>query len=54
VRDGFVVLAEGLHMLRLEATAAGGNMNPSGYLSFTKRTLYGNLGLEPRGWDRFG
>jgi hypothetical protein len=37
----FVVLAEGLDMFRLGAFGTGGNMNPSGNLFFTERTLVG-------------
>jgi hypothetical protein len=36
--NGFVVWAEGLDMFRLGAVAVGGNMNPSGNLTFTKTT----------------
>jgi hypothetical protein len=37
-------------MFRLGAIVTGGNMNPSGNLSFAERTLLdGCLGLEPRG-----
>jgi hypothetical protein len=44
------VLAEGLDMFRLGTVETGGNMNPSGNLSFTKRIwLDGCLGLEHRG-----
>jgi hypothetical protein len=37
--NGFVVLADGLDVFSLGAAATGGKMNPSGSLSFTKRTL---------------
>jgi hypothetical protein len=37
--NGFVLLAGGTDMLRLEAVATGGNTHQSGNLSFTKRTL---------------
>jgi hypothetical protein len=36
---GFAVLAEGLDMFRLVAIDTGDKMNPSGNLSFKKRTL---------------
>jgi hypothetical protein len=39
--EGFVVLAEGLYMLRLGANCTCGKMNQSGNLSFTKRALVG-------------
>jgi hypothetical protein len=37
--NGFVVLAEGLDIFRLEAIAAGGKMNSSGNFSYKKQTL---------------
>jgi hypothetical protein len=37
--EGFVVLTEGLDMFRVGATATGGNMDPSGNLFFTERSL---------------
>jgi hypothetical protein len=43
--NGFVVLAEGLDVFRRGAVATGGNMNPSGNLSCTKRTLVGSCYL---------
>jgi hypothetical protein len=39
--DGFVVLAEGLYRFTLGAVATDGKMNPSGNLSFIKRTSVG-------------
>jgi hypothetical protein len=39
--NGFLALAEGLDVFILGVIAAGGNMNPSGNLSFTKRALVG-------------
>jgi hypothetical protein len=39
--NGFVVLAEGRDIFTLGAIAVGGNMNPSGNLSFAKNTLVG-------------
>jgi hypothetical protein len=44
----FVVLAEGLDMFRLKPISSGRNMDQSGNLYFTKRTLGGCLGVEPR------
>jgi hypothetical protein len=41
-------LAEGLDMFRLVAVATDGRMILSGNLSFTKITLVGCLGVEPR------
>jgi hypothetical protein len=39
--DGSLALDEGLDMLRLAHVAPGVKKNPSGNLSFTKRTLVG-------------
>jgi hypothetical protein len=49
--NGFVVLAEGLDMFRLGAIATGGNMNTSGNLSFTKRSLVGWMSGRERERD---
>jgi hypothetical protein len=47
--NGFVVLTEVLDMFRLWAVANGGNLNPSGNLSFTEGTFVWHecLGVEP-------
>jgi hypothetical protein len=39
--NGVFVMAEGLDMFKLGASATGGTMIPSGNLSFMKRTLVG-------------
>lgn len=43
------LLAEGTDMFRIGAVGTGGNVNPSGNLSFRKELwLDGCLGVEPR------
>jgi hypothetical protein len=39
--NGFIVWAEDLDVFRLRSIAIDGNMNPSGNLFFTKRTIVG-------------
>jgi hypothetical protein len=47
---GFVVIAEGLDMIRLRGVATDYNTKYSGKLSFTKEIwLGGCLGIQPRG-----
>jgi hypothetical protein len=41
--NGFVVLAEGLGVIKLEGIATGGRMIPSDTWSFAKETLFGSM-----------